>query len=85
MKTIRKMGEKACLIKKISVTKWFHGKAYSGLEAVANQVLQVWVTLCSQSVCAATRIISNDYPICKKFSNIKPMEIQLFSRSEDWM
>lgn len=45
MKTVWKKGGKICLIEVITVTKWFHGKAHRGLEAVAIQVLQVGVAL----------------------------------------
>lgn len=68
-------GEKVCLTEIITVTKWFHRKAHRGLEAVAIQVLQAWVAL---SVYAATKIIINGCPICKKFSDIKLMEISHF-------
>lgn len=75
MKTTWKMGGKICLTEKIAVTKWFHGKAHTGLEAAAIQVLQVWMAL---KVYTATKIIINACFICKKFKNINPMEISLF-------
>lgn len=75
MKKTWKMGGKICLTEKIAVTKWFHGKAHTGLETVAIQVLQVWMAL---NVYTATKIIINACSTCKKLSNIKPMVISLF-------
>ena len=54
----------------MSITRWFHDKAHGGVEAVANQVQQVWAAL---GVYAAAKRIINACPTCQKFSNIKPV------------
>ncbi|KAF1450481.1 hypothetical protein FQV07_0016678, partial [Pygoscelis papua] len=63
------IGGKPVLLKKylMTVTRWFHDKAHGGMEAVANQVQQVWA---APGGYAAAKKIINTCPTYQKFSNI---------------
>lgn len=65
------------------ITEWFHDEAHGRMEAVANQVQQVWADLV---VYAAAKIIINTCPTCHKSLLIKlncEIDHEHFSHSKD--